>query len=147
MKYTTSLPFGLLFEEESVDSPNSIIHPLYDEDQDVSVWIDKEGNRIPFVEHLGVLSTKTATKTSSEGSDDDETLQFATSTRTITEENNEESDSDEDLNYSINLRTTTMTFDQSEQSDEDEDRLPQSTFFLNTKTDTRELNENSDEDE
>jgi hypothetical protein len=143
MNKTTSLPFGLRFEEH----PNvkDFIIPLYDEDEDISVVIDENGRKIPSVEYYGNLGTRTATKVQNEGTDEDPGSSNMGGTRTLTEVKDESSDSDEDR-FSLILGTRTETFVQSEQSDEDpgidvEPRPP-----LTTRTATSVAREDTDKD-
>lgn len=143
MNRTTSLPFGLRFEEYPV--AKEFTFPIYDEDEDISVYIDEKGKKIPSVEYCGNLGTRTETKVQNEGTDEDPSLLNMSETRTLTEIHNELSDSD-DESFSFSMGTITGTFVQAEQSDEDpgidtEHRPP-----LTTSTVTSVAREDTDTD-
>ena len=116
MNGISSRPFGLRFEEHPI--AKDFIPPIYDEDEDISVYFDRNGYKVPAVEYYGNLGTTTLTKVQNESSDEDPDLFKMGGTRTLTEIQNESSDSDDDL-FTPFLGTITGTAVQSEQSDED----------------------------
>ena len=117
MNKSIPLPFGLQFAEQPINNDTIVPASVYDEDEDISVVVDKDGQRTPSVEYYRKMGTKTFTHVQEEATDDDEEFPslVATKTATATEE---ESDSD-DEHYFLILGTKTETFVQSEQSDED----------------------------
>lgn len=141
MDKKSPLPFGLQFEENPIDK--EFVIPIYDENEDMSMVIDKHGQKIPFVEYCGNLGTKTATKVQNEGNDEDPDSMDGT--RTITRVKEESSDSDEDRYFHF-LGTRTDTFVQSEQIDTDPGFDNESEPSLNTKTATSVSKEGTDED-
>jgi hypothetical protein len=113
MEKTVNIPFGLMYEEKP--SSEIVLHAMYDEEEDISVIIDPNGQKIPCVENSQYMGTSTATK-AVETSDEDPGT--GTSTRTVTNVTRESSDSDEGR-ASLALGTRTETFVSAEQSDED----------------------------
>lgn len=144
MKKTDSIPFGFQFIE--CPTASNFTSPTYDEDEDLSVFINEKGQKIPSVEYYRGLGTKSMTKVQDESTDDDESSLRAAGTRTVTEVQEETTDSDDDQ-FSLFLNTKTATAVQSEESDDDP------TFFsdppkppLTTTTHTYVLSEETDSD-
>ncbi len=123
MEKKRAMPFGLLFEEPIVPSKEIVI-PIYDEVEDISVVVDEDGVKRPFVEWSGNLGTKTLTHVESESTDDDEDLSRSfLGTKTLTAVEAEQTDEDDDIetivNYSM-LGTKTATKSAGEESDDDD---------------------------
>jgi len=114
----TSLPFGLQFAENPVTNVLITSATIYDEDQDISVVIDKNGQRIPSVENYKNLGTKTFTEVQAEATDDDQNVLNVLVTATKTAATEESSDSD-DNRFALILSTKTETLVAPEQTDED----------------------------
>ncbi len=142
MNQAISIPFGLQFEEHPI--AKNFTPPIYDDEEDISVYIDRNGNKVPSVEYYGNLETTTLTKVQNESADEDPTLFSADGTRTLTEIQNESSDSDDSI--LLSLGTQTATFVQSEQTDEDPgiDTSPRPP--LSTGTATKVAKEDTDKD-
>lgn len=116
MEKSTVMPFGLHFLEQPID--NVYISPLYDEDEDISIVIDENGDKHPSVEYYSNTSTKTATSVQEENTDEDQDYAKIVNTTTATKVKEEISDSDDEF-FSPNLGTRTDSFVQAEQTDED----------------------------
>lgn len=148
MNHTSPLPFGLRYEERPYAKDFTL--PTYDEDEDISVYIDANGQKTPSVECYGSLGTKTETKVVSEGTDEDPSFLKMGGTRTLTEVQNESADSDD--TFLSALTTRTGTFVEDEQSDSDEDTAielmskPMPKPLPTTKTFTNVVRENTDQD-
>ena len=75
MNNSNSKLFGLNFEEKIIDRDSiifpSFCSPVYDEELNISVYIDENGNKMPCVELEKFVSTKTRTRVSRENSDPD----------------------------------------------------------------------------
>lgn len=143
MNRTTFLPFGLRFEEHPV--AKEFTFPIYDEDEDISVYIDEKGKKTPSVEYYGNLGTRTETRVQNEGTDEDPSLLKMSGTRTLTKIRDESSDSDDD-SFSLFMGTKTETFVQAEQSDEDPGINTETRPPLTTSTATSVAMEDTDTD-
>ncbi|MGD0857294.1 MAG: hypothetical protein ABSA18_16095 [Dehalococcoidia bacterium] len=143
MEKPSSLPFGLRYEEHPV--ANDFVSSIYDEDEDISVVIDENGQKIPSVEYRGNLGTKTLTRLQNESTDEDPGTSKLGGTRTITAVQSESTDFD-DGQYSLALSTKTTTFVQAEQSDEDPGIDVVSRPPLTTRTATKVAREDTDQD-
>ena len=140
MNKSTSLLFGLQFAE--YPTANNFTTPLYDEDEDISVIINENGQKIPSVEYRRDVGTKTFTEVQEENTDDDQDTLQMVGTKTGSAVQEESSDSDED-HFTLALSTKTETFVQAEQTDEDPgiDTPP-----LTTGTATKVAREETDND-
>jgi hypothetical protein len=137
------LPFGLLFEESII--PNQeIVAPIYDETEGITIIIDENGNKKPYVEWHKNVGTKTATKVEKENMDDDEPPNTV-GTRTITEVREEVSDVDDMVNLFLGTKTATAV--KSEQPDDDPKNMLYEASVLGTKTKTKQSGEGTDSDE
>lgn len=139
------LPFGLQFAEQPVTNNIAVPISIYDEDEDISVVIDENGQRIPSVEYCGKVGTKTFTNVKAEETDEDQDSPGMVGTKTGTAVKEEEVDSDDD-HFLFILGTKTETYVKSEQSDEDPgiDTGPKSP--LSTGTATKVAEEITDKD-
>jgi len=144
MHKIAQIPFGLYFEEFPI--VENSLHPIYDEDEEISVIFDENGRKIPVVECYGAIGTKTVTFIHGEETDDDQDSSLSIGTRTLTHVQDESSDSDED-SFSFLLGTKTATAVQPEQSDEDSDHQYNPGPIIATGTFTKIKNENSDSDD
>jgi hypothetical protein len=115
------VPFGLLFEE-SAQSSQVMISPVYDEEKDLSFVQDSSGKFIPYVELRDALGTQTLTESGGESNDEDEENSARlTGTRTETLADGENTDEDDDRRYSyfLSIGTQTATKADGETIDED----------------------------
>jgi hypothetical protein len=138
-------PFGLLFEEPT-NPVLEVVSPLYDETEDITVILDDQGNKIPYVEWYGLVGTKTTTRIAAEGADDDDDGPQTLGTRTLTEVKKEGSSDFDDMSY-LFMGTKTSTSVSSEQADEDRDDDVRSSPKLYTMTATKTAGEGTDNDE
>jgi len=141
----TSLPFGLQFAEHPIAKNFIVPVPVYDENEDISVVVDENGQRIPSVEYHGKVGTKTVTAVQSEDTDDDQESLKMVGTETVTKVKEEASDSDDD-HFSLILGTKTETYVQSEQSDEDPGIDTRPKPPITTGTATKVAKEETDDD-
>lgn len=142
MNKKVQLPFGLQFEEYPV--PVEFTPPIYDEDEELSFYIDENGRKVPAVEWRGNVGTKTFTHVEAENTDEDRDLINRASTGTATKIQEESSDSDSSV--FLALSTQTETFVQSEQTDNDSSAESRQYLAASTKTSTAFQDESNDED-
>ncbi len=144
MQKNDHMPFGLIFEEPLHNLPIKIL-PVYDDIEDISVFIDEQGNKMPYVEYCGSLCTRTETRIVGETSDSDEEPEGLRECNCYNMQGKIQLNSKLlHINSAIGTKTTTAV--EMEQTDEDVDRnyiFP----LLNTQTATKTFGEGSDDDD
>jgi hypothetical protein len=122
MNKNRGIPLGLLFKEP-VAPISEIVVPVYDEVEGISVIVDENGNKKPYVEWAPNLGTKTETRVAAEGTDEDENTPGFLGTKTVTAVKAEQTDDDDYLDLPLEkgsmIRTKTVTKLLREESDDD----------------------------
>ena len=136
----TNLPFGMLFEKQAPPPPKFIVVPEYDVRESLSLIIDYNGKRIPYIqEQWASVETQTETFVRAETTDSDYE-QVHIGTETATKVRAESADDDKP---SLVLGTETQTRVKPETTDSDQEY---NLVFMGTQTLSEVRTENTDAD-